>query len=334
MTRLPELRLIRSVVMFAGLAGILLVLWATLSNDFYLRIAIISGLFVIIVVPLDLMIGYTGYLSFGQAAFYGAGAYIIGNLTTLRFGVNYWIAFLVAIVILAMVAYVLTFPLFRLAGVHFAIGTLALGQLAYIAFQSWEWWTGGVFGTNGIFRPSIGGLTFDSNSRYFLLVSLFVSWLTVQGPTGLALRAIRQDEVLAQARGLNVVRYKRLVFVIAGVFAGIAGALFAPLQIAIDPSSFTVTHSMLFVAMAILGGIGTLIGPALGATAYVCLDQLVQSFGKWNQVVMGGLLVIVVLFFRWGIWGAVDRIIRFGLRQLMNRVGVAGLTSARKQPAR
>jgi branched-chain amino acid transport system permease protein len=323
-----RLAMLGPVAGFGGLAGGLALVWVSIEDDFYLRMLIIAGLFVIIVVPLDLLVGYAGYLSFCQAAFYGLGAYVVGNLTALRFQESYWLALLVAVVVSGVLAYLLTFPLFRLTGVHFAIGTLALGQLAYIVFNSWDWFTGGVFGTNGIPQPAIGSYVFDRNSRFFVLVAIFVffaalgSWTVSRGSTGLALRAIRQDEVLAQARGLAVARYKRLVFVVAAVFAAIAGALFAPVQVAIDPSSFTVSLSMLLVVMLVLGGPGTLIGPATGAVAYVVLDQLVQSFGQWNQLVLGGVLVVLVLFFPWGLWGAVDRLVRLSL----------GLTSHRTSP--
>jgi ABC-type branched-subunit amino acid transport system permease subunit len=118
------------------------------------------------------------------------------------------------------------------------------------------------------------------------------------------LRAIRQDEDLAAARGLNVLFYKRLIFVYAAVFAGIAGGLYAPMQISFDPSSFTIWSSFQFVIYVIIGGSGTLFGPALGVIFVTVLEQAIQGFGKWNQIVFGLLIVFVVLFFQGGLWGA------------------------------
>jgi len=313
-------------------AALLLSGWLFIDNGFHLRVLIVAGLFTIVVMPLDLMVGYMGYLPFGQAAFYGTGAYIVGNLTT-RAGQSFWVGLIVVVVVLGASAWMLSAPLFRLTGAHFAIGTLAVGQLATMMFGQWEWLTGGTFGTVGIARPQIGGFAFDTNSRFYLLVAFFVfitafgSWLITRGRAGLALRAIRQDEVLAAARGLDVTRCKRLVFVWAAVCAGVAGALFAPLQAAIDPSSFTVQLSMLFVLITILGGTGTLIGPALGAVIYMVLDQAIQGFAEWNQLVLGVLLVVIVLFLKGGLWGAIRTVV-----ELVGRVVRRAPSEGQAQP--
>lgn len=302
------------------LAAVLILGWACIDNIFYLRLMMVAGIFIIAVIPFDLLVGYMGYLAMGQAAFFGTGAYIVGNLTVLRFECNFWFALFFALVCLAIVAYLLSFPLFRLRGHHFSIGTLAIGQLSWLVFDSWEWFTGGAFGTNGIPRPSVGGIQMISNSRYYLLVAFFVfitalfCWVIAQGSIGRALRAIRQDEDLAAARGLNVLFYKRVVFVIAAVFAGLAGALFAPMAISIDPSSFTIWKSFQFVIFTMVGGVGTLIGPALGVIFITILDQLIQEFGKWNQLVLGLFILLAILFFRGGLWGGIKLLYGTGLR--------------------
>jgi branched-chain amino acid transport system permease protein len=262
-----------------------------------------------------------GFLAMGQAAFFGLGAYVIGNLTVLRFEESYWAALVAALVITAVVAWLLSFPLFRLRGYHFAIGTLGVGLLAYLLFLSWEWFTGGNFGANGVPPPTIGDLVIAGNSRlyllgaFFLIIAVLLSWSVVRGPIGLALRAIRQDEDLAAARGLDVLRYKRFIFVFAAVFAALGGALYAPMQISYDPSSFTIWTSFEFVIYVIIGGSGTLIGPAVGVVFVTILEQAIQDFGKWNQIVFGVLIVLVVMFFRGGIWGGLTLFGRWILRQ-------------------
>ena len=136
------------------------------------------------------------------------------------------------------------------------------------------------------------------------MIAAFSSWWLARGHVGRALSAIRQDEDLAAARGLDVFRYKQLVFVFAAGFAGLSGALYASMQIAIDPSSFTIWSSFQYVIYVIIGGSGTLLGPAIGVVFLVVLDQFIQDFGKWNQIVLGGLIVFTVLFFRGGLWAA------------------------------
>jgi branched-chain amino acid transport system permease protein len=309
MSGTPTIQL-REVAVWVGIVLILLAAWLFVHNDFYLRLMMIGAAYMVATIPFGLLIGHMGYLAMGQAAFFGLGAYVVGNLTTLRFEENYWLALLAVVPINAAVAYVLSFPLFRLRGYHFAIGTLGVGQLAYLTFKSWNWFTGGTFGISGVPAPAIGDYEFGDNSRLyllgavFLLISAFTSWWLARGHVGLALRAIRQDEDLAAARGLNVLFYKRLIFVYAAVFAGIAGGLYAPMQISFDPSTFTVWSSFQFVIYVIIGGSGTLVGPALGVIFVTVLQQAVQDFGKWNQIVFGLLIIFCVLFFRGGLWGA------------------------------
>jgi len=311
MSGMPTIQL-REVAAWVGIVLVLLAAWLFVHNDFYLRLMMIGAAYVVATIPFGLLIGHMGYLAMGQAAFFGLGAYVVGNLTTLRFEENYWLALLAVILVNAAVAYALSFPLFRLRGYHFAIGTLGVGQLAYLTFKSWDWFTGGTFGVSGIPTPAIGEYEFGDNSRLFLLgavfllISAFTSWWLARGHVGLALRAIRQDEDLAAARGLDVLFYKRLIFVCAAVFAGIAGGLYAPMQISFDPSTFTVWSSFQFVIYVIIGGSGTLVGPALGVIFVTVLQQAVQDFGKWNQIVFGLLIVLCVLFFRGGLWGALQ----------------------------
>ena len=293
-------------------AVVLLSGWLFVHNDFYLRIMMIACIYIVAAIPFGMLMGQMGYLAMGQAAFLGLGAYVVGNLTTLRFEENYWLALLATVPITGIVAYLLSFPLFRLRGYHFAIGTLGVGQLAYLLYNSWDWFTGGTFGTSGVPTPVIGDFEFNDNSRLyllgsvFLLISTFSSWAISRGHIGLALRAIRQDEDLAAARGLDVLFYKRFIFVYAAAFAGLAGGLYAPMQNSFDPSSFTVWSSFQLVIYVIIGGSGSLFGPALGVIFVTVLEQAIQSFGKWNQIVFGLLIVLVVMFFRGGLWGIVE----------------------------
>ena len=124
------------------LAAVLLYGWVWVDNNFYLRLMMVAGVFIIAVLPFDLLVGYMGYLAMGQAAFFGTGAYIVGNLTVLRFEYDYWLALPVALTCIGLAAFLLSYPLFRLRGVHFSIGTLAMGQLSYLVFDSWDWFTG------------------------------------------------------------------------------------------------------------------------------------------------------------------------------------------------
>jgi branched-chain amino acid transport system permease protein len=326
---------LRIILAWGLVTAVLMAGWLLVHNDFYLRLMMIAAVDMIVAIPFGLLMGHMGYLAMGQAGFFGLGAYVVGNLTVLRFELDFWVAFVAAIAASASVAYLLSFPLFRLRGYHFAIGTLGVGQLAYLMFNSWTWFTGGNFGTSGVPPPALGDLAFDTNSKMYLLASAFllttavVSWWVARGHIGLALRAIRQDEDLAAARGLDVLRYKRFIFVFAATFAGLGGALYAPMAVAFDPSSFTVWSSFEFVIYVVIGGAGALIGPVLGVIFVTFLEQAIQDFGKWNQIVFGLLIVVVVVFFRGGLWGAITLL--FGSRPAPFRRPAAELSPVRHQ---
>lgn len=311
---------VKAIALWLVVAAILIVLWAAVGNNYHLRLLISAGTAMIAVIPFGLLMGHMGYMAMGQGGFVGVGAYVIGNLTVQRFEIDFWAALPISIIIVGALAYAFSFPLFRLRGYHFSIGTLALGQLLYLAFDSWEWATGGPHGTSGIPRPAFGEYVFATNSRFFMLVgaflfiSAFSSWWLARGHVGRALNAIRQDEDLAAARGLNVLRYKQFIFVFAAVWAGISGALYASMQISIDPSSFTIWSSFQQVIYVIIGGAGTLLGPVIGVIFITFLDQLIADFGVWNQLILGALIVITVLFFRGGLWGGIRMLTALGLR--------------------
>jgi branched-chain amino acid transport system permease protein len=321
----------RALGMWSAIVIVLLAGWLFVHNEFFLRLMMIGAAYIVAVIPFGLLMGHMGYLAMGQAAFFGLGAYVVGNLTVLRFEEDFWLALAATVLITGAAAYVLSFPLFRLRGYHFAIGTLGVGQLAYLVYNSWDWFTGGTFGTSGVPAPSIGEFEFSTNSRLyllasgFLLVSAFASWWVARGRIGLALRAIRQDEDLAAARGLDVLRYKRFTFVFAAVFAGIAGGLYAPMQVSFDPSSFTIWSSFEFVIYVIIGGAGTLFGPALGVIFVTVLEQAIQGFGKWNQIVFGLMIVLVIMFFRGGLWGGARALVKAAIRAAGRDTATAGL---------
>jgi branched-chain amino acid transport system permease protein len=321
---------------WTAIALVLLAGWLLVENDYILRLMMLAAVDMIVVVPFGLLMGHMGYLAMGQATFVGLGAYVVGNLTVLRFEIDYWPALLAAVLITGAVAYLLSFPLFRLRGYHFAIGTLGVGQLSYLLFNSWTWFSGGTFGTSGVPPPTIGEFEISTNSRFYLLASIFLliagfsSWWIVRGHVGLALRVIRQDEDLAAARGLDVLRYKRFVFVYAAVFAGLAGGLYAPMQISFDPSSFTVWSSFEYVIYVIIGGAGTLFGPVVGVVFVTVLQQVIQGFGEWNQMVFGLLVVLVVLFFRGGLWGAIRLFWRTLIPVVTGRRKSVGLTAEKE----
>ena len=274
---------------------------------YLLHISVISGIYVILTLSLNLIVGYTGLASLGHAAFSCVGAYV-SSLLALRLGVSPWIGILIGACTAALLGVVVGFPCLRLKGDYLALATFGLGVIVYSVAKNWVSVTRGPMGLPGIPRFRILGFSFDSILSYLVLVTFFVSVTffvirrVVRSPFGRILRGIREDEVAVQALGKDVDRHKLFVFIIGAFFAGIAGSLYAHYITFIDPSSFTVMESIMILLMVVFGGMGSLWGSFLGASVLVILPELLRFLGMpssvaapLRQMIYGALLVGLML---------------------------------------
>jgi len=268
----------------------------------YTYLMITIGISTMVTVGLCLLMGYTGQISLGQAAFYGLGAYFSAVLST-KYGYNPWLAMLIAAVVTGAFAYIIGYPMFRLRGNYLAIATLAVGMILGILFNRLSNYTGGPDGMAGIPHLSIGGFAFDTNfKRYFLvwffcLAVLFLSQNIVRSRTGRALRAIHGNEAAAESLGINVAQFKVKVFVLSAVYASLAGSLYAYHANHIGPSSFDFLASVKFVVMAVIGGLASIWGAIFGAgTTRLLSDQILLGFNN-NQVdiIIYGLILMLIM---------------------------------------
>ena len=274
---------------------------------YLLHILVISGIYVILTLSLNLIVGYTGLASLGHAAFSCVGAYV-SSLLALRLGVSPWIGILIGACTAALLGVVIGFPSLRLKGDYLALATFGLGVIVYSVAKNWVSVTRGPMGLPGIPRFRILSFSFDSILSYLILVSFFVlaTFFVIRrivgSPFGRILRGIREDEVAVQALGKNVDRHKLFVFIIGAFFAGIAGSLYAHYITFIDPSSFTVMESITILLMVVFGGMGSLWGSFLGALVLVILPELLRFLGMpssvaapLRQMIYGALLVGLML---------------------------------------
>jgi len=272
----------------------------------YTVLMIFIGLFTMVTVGLCLLLGYTGQVSLGQAAFYGTGAYISAVLSKIS-GVNPWLAMLIAAAATGAFAYVIGYPIFRLRGNYLAVATLALGVIVYILLG--QLGPGGPDGMSGIPYLSIGGFVFDNSfKRYFLvwffcLAILFISQNIVRSRTGRALRAIHGSEAAAESIAINVDQFKVKIFVLSAVYASLAGSLFAHQITHVSPGSFGPLVSIIIVVMAVIGGLASIWGAIFGA-ATVCIlkYELLLGFGEWDIVIYGLILMLVMIFMPEGLF--------------------------------
>ncbi|HDZ20145.1 hypothetical protein LCGC14_0016990 [marine sediment metagenome] len=276
--------------------------------EYLLHILILIGIYVILSVSLNLIAGHTGLLSIAHAAFYGVGGYVAA-LMALKFNSPFLVNIVCAIVLSGLLGALVGIPSLRIRDDYFVIATFAFQVIAFSVLNNWVSFTGGPMGLPGIPQPTIFGLQVSSQLGFLVLVGVFCAltlWVIhriVRSPFGRVLKAIREDEVFAQAAGKNVAAYKVLVFVIGAGMAAVAGVMYAHYISFIDPTSFTVMESIFILSIVIIGGAGSLWGPVVGAVVLVVLPELLRFVGlpssvaaNVRQIIYGGLLVAFMMW--------------------------------------
>jgi len=280
------------------------------------------GILTIVLVGLNLLMGYAGQISLGQAAFYGIGAYVSAILTTLSFrhgvlpGVSQswwwpWLAMLVGMAVTGGFAYLIGRPILRLRGNYLAMATLGLGVIMYILFREGENFTGGNDGISGIPRLAIGSFQIWPMQRYYFLVwavtlaVIIIALNIVNSRVGRALRSIHGSEVAANAMGVDTAKHKLQVLVLSAVFASLAGSLYAHFQALIAPTPFDFAASVELVVMSVVGGIASIWGAPFGVTLiYVVrevlrarLHAVLHAAGGEHEMIAYGIIVVAIMIF-------------------------------------
>ena len=257
----------------------------------------------------NLLLGQAGLVSFGQAVFYGLGAYTVA-LGWLHWQLPFWVTFAAAPLVGGLVAVPIGLVALRARRLYFALSTLAFSELAYQLAESRYDFTKGANGVFGTFVPT--SLTYPRTGYLFVLavtvVSLLLLWKVNHSPFGLVLRAIRENRDRMQALGVNVYLHQLLAFVISGAFCALAGAMFVVFSQSSYPELLDWTTSGEPVFMAVIGGMGTFLGPAVGAFIYQFgHDELVRYVSDW-QLVLGVVLLAIVMFRPEGLLGGLGRL--------------------------
>jgi branched-chain amino acid transport system permease protein len=267
---------------------------------------LIMGIFAI---GLDLIMGYTGLVSLGHAAYYGVAAYTTGILVT-RSGIeNFWIVLLAAVVFTAVAAMILGFLALRVSGIYFLLVTFATSELLRSVAVKWYSLTGGDDGLVGVTRPHLGipwNLANSMNYYYFVfivfVICFFLLYRVINSPFGHALQGIRDDERRMKALGYNTWAYKYIAFIISAVFVGVSGVLFTYFNGIVFPSQIGVLGTIAPLIMVMIGGAGTLFGPVLGTAIVILVEYFasIYSPARW-PLIEGFIFVLTVMYFREGI---------------------------------
>jgi branched-chain amino acid transport system permease protein len=283
-------------------------------HPFILHMLSLVAISATVALGLQLLLGFSGQLSIGQAAFYGIGAYASGLLST-RLGLPFPAAFAAA-GLAAALASLLMVPITRLTGAYLAVATLGFSILVFLLLKNEEWLTGGSFGLMGIPRASLFGHVLTQPGHAYLLcvtvaALVYFSLLRLERSRfGRAINAIRQNEDAARACGVQVTLLKSQCFVIAAFVAGLAGSLYAHQVRYLAPTDFTFWKSVEILIMVVIGGMGSLFGAVLGAAVVVLLPEVLREVGDYRMLVFGAILMAVMLFGESGIAGFLSQCLK------------------------
>jgi branched-chain amino acid transport system permease protein len=284
------------------------------TNSYWQHVFGVALIGAILALGLQLLIGMAGLLSLGQGAFYGIGAYVSAVLT-LRFGVPFTLAFLMAGVAAALSSLLLV-PIVKLPGSSLAVATLGFNIIIYLIMLNEDWATGGSYGLLNVPLPRIFGYELTTErDLYFLILAVaalvyFALDRLVHSRFGRALKAISQDDDAARACGISVVRYKSKCFLVAAFTAGIAGSLYAHHARYLNPNDFTFNKSIEILIMVVVGGLGSLPGAIIGAIVIVLMPEFLRSSGELRLILFGALVVALMGVSRGGIAGLAPMLVQ------------------------
>ncbi|MBI5212058.1 MAG: branched-chain amino acid ABC transporter permease [Nitrospirae bacterium] len=277
-------------------------------KDYYLDVLIMSGIYMLLALGLNIIVGFTGLLNLGFAAFYAIGAYTYAIANT-KLGLDFWTSIPLSAGIAALSGIALAIPALRLRGDYLAIVTLGFGEIVRLVLNNWDSLTNGPNGITGIARPSLFGASLDKLNTYYYLVFIFVVIAVIIirrvecSRIGRAWISIKENEIAASSLGINTTKYKLYAFGFGTVWAGIAGILFASKMQFVSPESFTFMESVLILSMVIVGGLGNTFGAIAGAFILVLLPELLREVQSYRMLILGIALVLFMLFRPQGILG-------------------------------
>ena len=280
-------------------------------DEYYLHLCIVAGVFVIAVLGLDLIVGYVGQLSLAHAAFFALGAYTSG-LLFVRAKWSMWLGLPAAAIATGLIAFVLGSVILRTRGHRFIIITVVFAELMKLVATNWIDMTRGFMGLPGLqipalYVPGIGAIDLAAKGRFYyvvlaaVIIAFIVCRTIVRSSIGRKFILIRENEPLAESLGISAFRYAMIAFVVGAALAGAAGSLYAHYVGFVSPDLFNFSYVTIMLIMVILGGKGTLAGPALGAVIFTFLPELLREASHWRMIIFATILIVATLFMPRGI---------------------------------
>ncbi|MBQ3060127.1 MAG: branched-chain amino acid ABC transporter permease [Desulfovibrio sp.] len=286
------------------LLALVMLAMPVVSSIYQTNIMISALLYVMLALGLNIVVGLAGQLVLGYVAFYAVGAYAYGLLHQF-FGLGFWVCLPIGGFLAVLFGLVLGFPVLRLRGDYLAIVTLGFGEIVRLALLNWPSLTGGPSGISNIPRPGLFGLEMDINIStiyiYYLVLAAVVLTIIVisrlkNSRVGLALQALREDEIACEAMGIDITRVKLSAFALGSCWAGFAGVIFAAKTTYINPSSFGFMESAMILSMVVLGGMGSIVGVVIAAMILILAPEYLRAFSEYRMLIFGAIMVIMMIF--------------------------------------
>lgn len=291
---------------------LLLLIPFIIKDSYFLYVLVLACIYAILASSFDFLVGYTGLLSYGHAAFFGIGAYA-SALLTINTPIPAYFNIIFGGIISALLGLVLGYPCLRLKGPYLSITTLGFAEIMRLVISNEAHITRGPLGLEVPSLPGAptGEISYHIFNYYIVLILLVVCvaimYCLLNSGIGLTLKAIREDDVAAEAVGINTSKYKIFAFMISAFFAGIAGGFYGHYVLLISPQMLTLATTFLIISMSMFGGLGTLFGPIIGAIMLTFMNEYLRVLDLYRLLVFALILIIVITFFPKGIYGFLQK---------------------------
>ncbi|MGD0975505.1 MAG: branched-chain amino acid ABC transporter permease [Candidatus Korobacteraceae bacterium] len=291
---------------WALLLGVLLVLPHLLPNNYYRGVVNLSLIYAIVAMGLNFIYGYTGYISFAQAGFFGVGAYT-SALLVVDAHWGFWSALPIAGLAAAACGVAIGIPALKLSSHYLAMATIGFGIIIQMVMQNWERLTHGASGVHDIPSITIGTYNVDSavGQYYFLLgflaLAMFVTWAIDNSKLGRSFKAVREDEIAASSAGIDLTFTKVFSFALSAFFGGVGGSLYAHTSSYISPDTFSFDQSIVLFTMVLVGGAGTVCGPVIGAIGLTLAPELLRFLKEYYMALVGVGIVLIMIYMPQGV---------------------------------
>ncbi len=324
-------KLMKSKGLLPLLLVVCLLVPVVISNKYYLHIINLAGIYTLITIGLNILSGYTGQVSMGQAAYFAVGTYV-SALLALNFGVPFWLALVGGIIVSAVSGGIIAVPAMKLSGPYLVLATVGFGEIVRLIILNWTPVTKGAAGLTGIPLPELAGFRFTTEEDFFylilaiLLLGTYIAHRLAKSKIGRTFTAIREDELAAEAMGVPVNVYKVAAFVISAVYAGVAGGLYGVFSGVASPDNFTFDDSVAFLCMSVVGGNRTVAGAIIGTFVLTVLSEALRAFQAYRLIIYGGILIFTVIYMPDGLFGLISHRHKWFDAWFGRKKAAAGLT--------